>query len=642
MSHAAAEPSLLQLSAPVLPMATRRTGHPNRPQGRWWRAHQVKNVAVPAGGKEGYMSEEGFDSDATVRPGGGPAAPFAAPSSSGLARTERVMSVSIGQLEREGRKEGRAISKGSMSQPDLTALRGREREGRERMGRKEVEGWVGEVGRGQRQQPLQDQPKQDVDQGKRRPSLGRTKSVPDAPKPIIVSSSQIVEPWLPAAPSRSPHSRSHASLTSMRKSPSPRPTPLAIPTMSPITSKKNLVEPSLSPRSLKLEALPVVASADRDISSEEGDGDSESDGSLSFVSKRRALPGGELRQRLGQDGGVRFLRRSSSTGSDVLGLSFDSPSSAPTTTSTESISLPSSRSFSPLNSALGSSGAHDAPDATPKSQSTPMPPSFDQFLQRSSLFYLRLLAVFPAAWSIGVLLQAFVTGGLYVDVWPYGIDLSKEALERLVNGGDLMIGKWIDVNRGDILLCIAWAYCTGYFCFCLTTGLTHRWLSYYSLPSTITRLTSLQCLCWPMTYLTLWVLGARNSRPLLAWVVIGVTTGWSRTVQMWVTSNVVPSDLSPLASTTALGLGIHPNDSPSSYIHPSSRRGSKQHHRAPSVTMPMGPPPAHLSWWEQFLWGRRWDWDSVAREVGWRVGGLLLVTVAWLFWGIECGRIVRG
>ena len=149
------------------------------------------------------------------------------------------------------------------------------------------------------------------------------------------------------------------------------------------------------------------------------------------------------------------------------------------------------------------------------------------------------------------------------------------------------------------------AVITAQFCFDLTTGLTYRWRSYYSLPSTLTRLLSLQCLCWPATYLTLVFLGAQ--RPLLAWIVIGVTTGWSRTVQMWVTSNVIPVDN---AETTP---------------------------RAKSPPLP----PHEMVWWDRFTWGRRWDWDAIAREVGWRVGALFLITTAWLFWRIDQGTLVE-
>ena len=166
---------------------------------------------------------------------------------------------------------------------------------------------------------------------------------------------------------------------------------------------------------------------------------------------------------------------------------------------------------------------------------------------------------------------------------------------------------------------------TAQFCFHLTTGLTHRWRSYYSLPSTLTRLLSLQCLCWPATYITLWFLGV--DRPLLCWVVIGVTTGWSRCVQMWVTSNVVPldpGDITPGPSHTSLPGG----------------RGKRRSSPRGSGLVPIVPPPG-MTGWEAFTYGRRWDWDAVAREVGWKVGALLLVTTAWLFWGVEQGRWAR-
>lgn len=554
-------------------------------------------------GSGGYLSEEGFDSDATVRPGG-------------------------------------SKYKHSLSQPDLTAFyegRAKGLEPKEGMGKKDVKGWVGEVGRGQVVAQVappapQQMGHQQRQQERRRPSLGRAKSSGETPGRRTGVSD---ESWLPAAPSRSPHSRSQSSLYGMRKSPSPRTQSLSVPTMSPINPPAvPLTEPS--PKVLR-HTLAMVSSIEGNMSSE-GDDSSESGESLTFAPKRtKSLPvGSELRQRF-QDPRLSAHRGSSSSrsGDGWLGLSLGSPSSVPNTTST-------------------SAGSLSGLETTPKTVPQPLPSELERMIRRSSLLYLRLLAIVPAVWGICVLAQALVTGGLWVDVWPYGVDLSKEALERLVAGGVMMEGEWIRVNRGDMVLCIAWvsgtslhnlpdrqaraltdvqnqAICTGYFCFCLTTGLTHRWLSYYSLPSTITRLASLQCLCWPATYLTLWVLGARNARPLLAWVVIGVTTGWSRTVQMWVTSNVVPADLvSPVVSTNLVVTSTLTNPNVMA-----ARGGSKQ------TTMLLGPPPEHLRQWEKFVWGRKWDWDAVASEVGWKVGGLLLVTTAWLFWGIECGNMVR-
>lgn len=48
-----------------------------------------------------------------------------------------------------------------------------------------------------------------------------------------------------------------------------------------------------------------------------------------------------------------------------------------------------------------------------------------------------------------------------------------------------------------------------------------------------------------------------------------------------------------------------------------------------------------LDWWEKFRMDRKWDWDLVARRVGWKLGSMLLVTCAWLFWGIETGRLSK-
>ena len=43
-------------------------------------------------------------------------------------------------------------------------------------------------------------------------------------------------------------------------------------------------------------------------------------------------------------------------------------------------------------------------------------------------------------------------------------------------------------------------------------------------------------------------------------------------------------------------------------------------------------------WLDNLRIDRTWDWELVAREVGWKLGTLLLLTNAWLFWGIEVGR----
>ena len=170
----------------------------------------------------------------------------------------------------------------------------------------------------------------------------------------------------------------------------------------------------------------------------------------------------------------------------------------------------------------------------------------------------------------------------------------------------------------------------------MTTGLTRRWRVYYDLPATITRLLSIQCICWPLTGLTLWILG--HERTLFAWVVIGVTTAASRSVQMYVTSNI------PASRSTARIAGQAPSRSGSGVKDGQGSGGDETD--TPTNTKSQSPPTrraqgeagerkGEVGWWEEFKRDRQWKWDAVAEEVGWKVGGLLLLTCAWLFWGIE-------
>ncbi|KAK4684373.1 hypothetical protein P7C73_g5804, partial [Tremellales sp. Uapishka_1] len=424
----------------------------------------------------------------------------------------------------------------SKSQPDLLALRSRL-----------VEGWADGVMRTQLEERRvklahshsQPQPQtQPLSHPPPQPQLQGRRTPPS--RPISLST-------FPTSPRG--HSRSQSSLVTLRSSLSPRNSTVHIPRLSPLTSTTALSSGSEgSPRVGGNFRLDGISSEDAD---DDYDGtDSPSSGSLTFSPKRSK--------------GLRQRQPDRTKGG--LGLSLE-PETATHEEKTEDIKVD----------------------------------SIEDILKRSSLVSLRLLAIVPSLWGIFVLSHAVITGGLYHDVWPWGVDFSREALERLVQQGHGDYeGLWRPVPRGDMLLSIAWAICTAHFCFCLTTGLTYRWRSYYSLPSTFTRLVSLQCLCWPMTYLTLITLGPH--RPLLSWVVIGVTTGWSRTIQMWVTSNVVAGDITP----------------------------SNPPH-----------PPDELGWWDKFTWGRRWNWDNVAREVGWKIGTLLLFTTAWLFWSIDAGTVQR-
>lgn len=174
--------------------------------------------------------------------------------------------------------------------------------------------------------------------------------------------------------------------------------------------------------------------------------------------------------------------------------------------------------------------------------------------------------------------------------------------------------------------------------------MTYRWRLYYDKLATVTRLLSIQCICQPLTFLTLWTLGP--SQILFAWVVIGCTTAASRAVQMYVTSNIVRpggsgadrGDVTPNAAKRTRGLPRTKGD----------RAGSRSGSEDPDVK------PSGSKWaaktgrlsgmrkaWAEFRTDRKWDWDALAREVGWKLGTLLLITNAWLFIGIHGGRFVE-
>ncbi|KAI8995261.1 N-glycosylation protein-domain-containing protein [Trametes punicea] len=96
-----------------------------------------------------------------------------------------------------------------------------------------------------------------------------------------------------------------------------------------------------------------------------------------------------------------------------------------------------------------------------------------------------------------------------------------------------------DAWRVDYFVSALWSVLTGWQCLQLTTGLLKRWKVYYSPFATLIRLLALQAICWPATHLTLSVLD-HEARPLACWALIGTTTCCSRSVQLWVTSNIVP------------------------------------------------------------------------------------------------------
>ncbi|KAL1755586.1 hypothetical protein FB107DRAFT_290794 [Schizophyllum commune] len=143
-------------------------------------------------------------------------------------------------------------------------------------------------------------------------------------------------------------------------------------------------------------------------------------------------------------------------------------------------------------------------------------------------------------------------------------------------------------QRVDYFVSALWAILTGYQCLSLTTGLLTRWRIYYAPLSTLVRLLALQSICWPATHFTLVVL-EHEKRPVITWAVIATTTCCSRSVQLWVTSNL--------------------------WWEPKERmargQGGKWHR------------------WRGGQWGgRRWDW----REVGLKCmfpAGVLYFVMAW-------------
>lgn len=214
---------------------------------------------------------------------------------------------------------------------------------------------------------------------------------------------------------QSPRSRSSIALSSLRRA-SPRELPA---TLSPLTPLLSTSSEGSSPRDHRSHlnvADPAGpyhtgevtgsegADADDD-DSYEGLTDSPSSGSINFSSKRKGL-----RQRLPVD-----------RNKGGLGLSF---------------------------------GPETPPPVVKKED--PIPAIIERRLQQSSLLSLRLLAVVPSVWGIAVLFQGFVSGEIGVDVWPWGVDLSRDALERLVAGGAWNEGTPRRVSRGDMLLAMAW------------------------------------------------------------------------------------------------------------------------------------------------------------------------------------------
>jgi hypothetical protein len=172
--------------------------------------------------------------------------------------------------------------------------------------------------------------------------------------------------------------------------------------------------------------------------------------------------------------------------------------------------------------------------------------------------------------------------------------------------------------NSSFLMTHSQALLTAHQCLQLTSGLLHRWRAYYAPLSTLIRLLALQAICWPATHFTLEILGGIGSnvevtsstmtildstllrwttiRPDVCWAVIGTTTCVSRSIQIWVTSNLLPSDAGTRVSAVPDRLRPHAK--------------LKGEETRKSV-------------------GRRWDWGVVARACMLPAGCLYFV-MAWV------------
>jgi len=235
----------------------------------------------------------------------------------------------------------------------------------------------------------------------------------------------------------------------------------------------------------------------------------------------------------------------------------------------------------------------------------------------------RLLSVVPA--GFGVLVNAWC-------LWcPPGYSPTYGSSDHYFNRPERTEGwgRSCPPDRGDYFIAALWALLTAHQCLKLTTGLLHRWRAYYSPLSTLIRLLALQAICWPATHFTLGIVGSlgtntfgddsltvlesallrwTTARPDICWAVIGTTTCISRSIQIWVTSNLLSSTSS--GSRTNLTSAILDRSRPRRALVGEETRK---------------------------LTGRKWDWVIVAR-VCMLPAGCLYFVMAWIAaWRREAG-----
>ncbi|KAG2050087.1 hypothetical protein BDR06DRAFT_892442 [Suillus hirtellus] len=260
---------------------------------------------------------------------------------------------------------------------------------------------------------------------------------------------------------------------------------------------------------------------------------------------------------------------------------------------------PKSEQITTAPGQLGAGETETEADEPPRHlPTTRILPASDPLVPPSTLTTLlfdasRLLSVVPAL--LGALINAWC-------VWKPPGFLGRIALP----------------DRADYFLAVLWALLTAHQCLQLTTGLLHRWRAYYPPLSTLIRLLALQAICWPATHFTLEILGGlglnvdvafsalnildstllrwTTIRPDVCWAVIGTTTCISRSIQIWVTSNLLPSD-------TGIRVSAVPDR-----LRPHVKLKGEETRK---------------------LVGRRWDWGVVAK-VCMLPAGCLYFVMAWI------------
>jgi len=150
------------------------------------------------------------------------------------------------------------------------------------------------------------------------------------------------------------------------------------------------------------------------------------------------------------------------------------------------------------------------------------------------------------------------------------------------------------------------ALLTAHQCLSLTTGLLIRWRHYYTPLSTLVRLLALQGICWPATHLTVNGFDAAK-RPAVVWALIGSCTCMSRSIQIWVVSNLPTSSLNNASTADAR---------------------EREKRRAEGIKPFRGYGSVYWKKWNKWRRKRRWDWREVSTKCA-LPAGILYFVMAW-------------